>query len=257
MHAFVNRGPKGFGLLVVTKVGERLGMIRVDREKQTRRKGQKPVPAVHPFDAEYGTDTSGLMWGELIESGQRNWLWSTAYYGISPSLLTRAIEALGIDYERFSFVDLGSGKGRALLVASRFPFQKIVGVEFVSDLSAVARTNIEGFNASWRMCRQIEAVTGDATEYEYPAGPLVVYLYNPFLPPVLKRCLKRLSAVSEREPREVYLMYANPAFAGLVKKHAPRFEVQWERMFRFTPEEAEADKFGTSEEKVMVWKFRA
>src|SRR5580765_5589510 len=96
VHAFVNRGAKGFGLLVATKVGERLGMIRVDRDTRAKEKGQRVVPDVHPFDQEHGTETSGLEWGEFLSSGRRNGYWSTAYYGISPSLLTRAIESLGI-----------------------------------------------------------------------------------------------------------------------------------------------------------------
>ncbi len=254
LHVVMNRGVWGFVALAGQKVGQRLHLVKVDKEQAALSKGQGG-PEIHPFDLEHGTDTSGLVWGEFLSSGKGNDLWSTAYYGISPSLLTRAIEALEIQAERFTFVDLGSGKGRALLVASRFPFRKIVGVEFIPELSAAAAQNIAEFAAPWRACKDIETVNGDATEYAYPKGPLVIYLYNPFLPPVLKRCLKHIARSLENEPREVYLMYVNPAFMKLVTRCVPKLEKQWETVFAFTPEEAEADKFGTHEERVAVWRF--
>lgn len=254
LQVFVNRGPWGFCVLVAQKVGERLHLIQKTEESPIEKKGGS-VRAVHPFDEEHGTDTSGLIWGEDLTSGHRNDLWSTAYYGISPSLLTDVIGALKLEWERFTFIDLGSGKGRALLVASRFPFKRIVGVEFVPQLSEAAVANIAVFSAPWKACKEIEALNGDATEFVYPAGPIVIYLYNPFLAPVLKKCLKHLARSLVKEPREVYLIYANPSFERLVEKYVPRFEKQWERTFVFTPEEAAADRFGSLQERVILWRF--
>jgi hypothetical protein len=83
----------------------------------------------------------------------------------------------------------------------------------------------------------------------------VIYLYHPFLAPVLKKCLKHLARSLAREPREVYLIYANPSFERLVKKYMPQFERQWERTFVFTPEEAAADRFGSQQERVILWRY--
>jgi SAM-dependent methyltransferase len=246
LQVLVNRGPWGFCVLAAQKVGQQLGLIKVPESSAGAAKGGLGR-TIHPFDEEYGTDTSGLIFGED--------LWSTAYYGVTPSLLTQMVGALDLEWERFTFIDLGSGKGRALLLASRFPFKKIIGVEFVPELSTVAAANIAKFNPPWRVCREIEAITDDASKFEYPAGPLVVYVYNPFLAPVLKKCLKHLSRSIEKEPREVYLIYGNPVFERLVKRHAPRFDRLWERTFSFTPEEAAADRFGSQEEKVILWRY--
>lgn len=254
LQVLVNRGPWGLCLLAARKVGERLHLVKKAETKPGTESNVVARP-VHPFDEEHGTDTSGLIWGEDLSSGHQNDLWSTAYYGISPSLLTEVIESLGLEWERFTFVDLGSGKGRALLVASRFPFRKVVGVEFVPELSAAATANIAKFSAPWKACREIEAVNGDATEFVYPAGPIVIYLYNPFLAPVLKKCLKQLARSLMQEPREVYLIYANPSFERLVKRYVPSLERQWERTFVFPPEEAAADRFGSQQERVILWGF--
>lgn len=245
-QVLVNRGPWGFCVLAVKKVGHSLGLTKVPETSTPAAKGELGS-AIHPFDEEYGTDTSGLIFG--------NDLWSTAYYGITPSLLPQIIGALDLDLERFTFIDLGSGKGRALMLASQFPFKKIVGVEFVPELSATAMANIAKFNPPWRTCQSIEAVTEDAAKFEYPEGPLVVLLYNPFLAPVLKKCLKHLSQSLEKSPREVYLFYGNPVFERLMKRYVPRFERQWDRTFSFTPEETAVDRFGSKEERVILYTY--
>src|SRR5882762_3906781 len=96
LHVVMNRGLKGASVLAAQKVAQRLKLVKVDQVEVARSKGATG-PDIHPFDLEHGTDTSGLVWGEFLSSGHKNDLWSTAYYGISASLLTRAIESLDID----------------------------------------------------------------------------------------------------------------------------------------------------------------
>jgi SAM-dependent methyltransferase len=215
-----------------------------------------PHPAIHPFDKAHGTDTSGLIHGENLPTGHRNGLWSTAYYGISPSLLTHLIDTLDIDHRRFTFLDLGSGKGRALLLASRFPFRRILGVELSPQLNAIATANIAHFRAPWQQCHALEVHTGDATTIDYPTGPLVLYLYNPFLPPVLKPCLRNLTRSLIREPREIYLIYINPAPESLIKKHAPALRKQWEQTFTLNEEDILADRVNSTQEHVAIYHYQ-
>jgi SAM-dependent methyltransferase len=218
-----------------------------------------PVPAselaIHPFDIAHGTDTSGLIRGEDLSIGSRNGLWSTAYYGISPALLIHLINTLNIDYRDFTFLDLGSGKGRALLVASRFPFRRIVGIELSSQLSAVATNNIAKFSAAWQQCRNIEAHAGDAAAVDYPAGPIVLYLYNPFVVPMVKRCLRNLARSLADEPREVYLIYINPAPERFIRKHIPALRKQWEQTFAINEEDVLVDRLNSTQERVAVYRY--
>lgn len=258
LHAYVESGAGGLCRAVYRKVTQPLRRSHGNASDG----GSLPavdganaatVPSAHPFDLEYGTDTGGLITGEQLVSGRWNDLWNTAYYGISPSGFNQMMRALDLDWQRFTFVDLGSGKGRALLLASRYPFRRIVGVEIAPELSEVATANIQRFAAPWRMCREIEAHTGDAAEFVYPAGPLVLFLYQPFLAPVLKRCVRNLAQSLAAERREVYVVYVNPVFEREMK-NVPGLERQWERTFPYSDEDRSADRVGAKGDRVAVYR---
>ena len=179
LHAYVETGPRGVFAAIYRKLAQLLrrrhgseadGGAADDVDGAEAVFRDTAISSAHPFDLEYGTETSGLITGEDLSSGRWNDLWNTAYYGISPSGFNQILQALDLDWRQFTFVDLGSGKGRALLLASRFPFRRIVGVEIAPELSETAASNIERFCAPWQACRQIEAYTGDAAEFNYPTG---------------------------------------------------------------------------------------
>lgn len=214
----------------------------------------KPVPgrengneAPHPFDLRYGVDTSGLLWGESLQSVQAGdaAFWATGYYGISPSTFEAALRSLGLNWKQFSFVDIGCGKGRALLLALRFPFQQVLGVELSAPLVAAANRNLELFQPDWRLASTpARAMLGDATTFAVPGGPLLVFLYHPFAAPVMKRFLDHMVNALRAEPREIVLLYANPELASLVDA-LPGVERLWQQTFELTEEEGQADRFGS------------
>jgi SAM-dependent methyltransferase len=255
LQALVNLGPWGFCVAVAQMIARRLHLIESPARVIPSDIPGNTVNVTHPFDVTHGTDTSGIIWGQNLSSGHRNDLWSTAYYGVAPSFFNQILNNLNLDWQRFTFIDLGCGKGRALILASRFPFRRIIGVELAPQLSSVAATNLQRFSAPWQKCHNIEARNGDATSFDYPAGPIVLYVYNPFLAPVLKRCLQNLTLSLVSEPRELHLIYAFPAFERLLKKHAPALEKQWERVFMMADEDALADRFGSNQERVVVYRY--
>src|SRR3984893_15884987 len=73
----------------------------------------------------------------------------------------------------FTFVDLGSGKGRTLLMASDYPFRRIVGVELIPVLHQGAQENLAKYRGESQKCFALESICGDATEFPFPNEPTV------------------------------------------------------------------------------------
>ena len=154
----------------------------------------------HPFDVRHGTDTGGYISGADLQGVSLSGLYVTAYAGVPPSAMTQAIADLPVRPAEFSFVDLGCGKGRALLVAAEFPFPRLLGVELATELCEAARANVASNPDS---SARISILKQDATTVAYPDGPLLIFMFHPFLAPVLRKVLANLERqIAARAPRE-------------------------------------------------------
>lgn len=161
------------------------------------------------FDEQWGVDTGGYIEpGALgISSGTRRF--AVAYVASSPEEFARTLNAAPIDHKEFVFIDFGSGKGRAVLMATEFPFKKVIGVEFSPRLHDIARRNLAASRAE-RRCGAVELVCADAVTWPLPDEPLACYFYNPFQREVMEAVINNLRESFERRPRPIYLLYSNP-----------------------------------------------
>ncbi len=252
-HWIANRGWRGF-------------LDEVFWRASIRLKGQ-PIPGhpgpengPHPFDLAYNVDTTGLVWGEALlpqdQHGNGAQYWATGYYGVAPSSFEDALKRLALDWPQYTFVDIGCGKGRAMLLAMRYRFREIVGVELSPDLAAVGRQNLSSFNAPWRQ-ENVPAriVTGDATAFTLPAGPVLLYLYHPFAAPVMERFLEHVGRSLQQDPRPLYLLYTNPELASMLAR-TPFLEKLWDMHFAMSNEDAVADRFASSHERMIAYKAK-
>jgi SAM-dependent methyltransferase len=208
---------------------------------------------VHPFDLQFGVETSGLLFAEDLPSGSGKDLYNAGYFAVAPSVFRQILQRLQLDFENYTFVDLGSGKGRALLIASDYPFRAIVGVELSPRLHAIAVTNIAIYRASAQRCRDIRSIEGDATEYSFPDGPLLVYLWNPFEAPVLASVLANLEASLARDPREVYIVYIQPDLDPLLEASS-FWRKLWHDEFQMSEEDYAAHAFPPRAEACSVYR---
>jgi SAM-dependent methyltransferase len=165
----------------------------------------------HPFDAEFGVRTSGLVAGRHLKSGHVHDRHVTAYYGVAPSVfrwLVRRWEksAPAGAMADTTFVDLGAGMGRAVLLASEIEFKSVIGVELHPALAGIARNNVRAWRRAGRERARMRIVEGDAAEFALPDGPSLVFLFNPFGATVLRRVL---SAWKQRDTGPRDLIYVN------------------------------------------------
>ena len=177
----------------------------------------KAVPAVEGwwFDRIHRVLTGGYIHlDRLTLVGQTKQGYE--YLPVRPRSARAAFANLPADLalEQFTFVDLGSGKGRLLFLAAEYPFKRIVGVEFAVELHAAACQNIQRSGAG---LRPAESVNMDAADYVFPNDPLVIALYNPFGPEVLRKVLDNLNASAAAHPREIVLILLYPESASLIE----------------------------------------
>jgi SAM-dependent methyltransferase len=168
------------------------------------------------YDWERSVDTtrSNVSAGTQFLTG----VMARPYFATEPWLFEQIVQALPIDFSQFTFVDLGSGKGRVLLMASDYPFKRIIGVEFMPDLARSSQKNVASYSNDRQRCQQIEAICKDARDFQFPDGPLVVYLFNPFSEATFAQILENLRRSVEQTPRPVYIAYRFMEFAKLLSQ---------------------------------------
>jgi CelD/BcsL family acetyltransferase involved in cellulose biosynthesis len=137
------------------------------------------------------------------------------YEATSIPKFERAMRLLGHRADGFTFVDLGSGKGRVLMLAALRPFHRVIGVEISQRLHDAAVGNVAAFSARCRNSAPIECLCADASAYELPEGDLAVFLYNPFDAALLAQARDRMLAACARSARQLCVIYVNPLHHAL------------------------------------------
>lgn len=159
------------------------------------------------FDFDHGVDTT---WANIsLRTRLRELLSGGQYQPSEPELFHRILQVVPVAPDGFTFVDLGSGKGRTLLMASDYAFRRIVGVEILAELDEIARKNIARYRSEQQKCFTLESSAGDARAFVFPLEPIVLYLFNPFPEHVLRTVLANLRKSLTEVPRPAYVLYHN------------------------------------------------
>lgn len=164
------------------------------------------------FDRQHGIETSKRIHLTDLEIESPNWIYADGYWPTPPRVFQDALSALSSKHENLVFIDFGSGKGRVLLMASEFPFRRIIGVEFSSELHAIAQENILRYKSTTQKCRDIISVCADFTQFSIPPEPLFVFLYNPSSQQITSALARNIAQSLQEHPRELWVLYVTPAY---------------------------------------------
>ena len=169
------------------------------------------------FDWQHGTST--MTWVDVEDFGAAgdNLAYSECYVATKARPLWTLLSSLDLP-RNSGFVDLGSGKGRVLLIAAQYGFRRIVGVEFSPRLCEYARRNIQIFKDRGRMAVEIDIVQSDASTYPIQPNQAVFFMFNPFRAVVMAQVLANLRRSVELAPRKIWLIYNTPTQHDLIAK---------------------------------------
>jgi len=171
--------------------------------------------ADYDWDFRVNTTSGAVGWRDRLIGA-----FHSPYQPTERELFHEMMKALAerIDLSHFTFIDLGSGKGRTLLMASDYPFRRILGVELLPSLNEIAQQNLEKYHSESQKCFTIESVCADATTFVPPVEALVIYLFNPFPESGLQRALRNLEKSLTEHPRPLYVVYHNPQLESTLKQ---------------------------------------
>lgn len=119
------------------------------------------------------------------------------------------------DLRSCGFVDLGSGKAKALIAANDYPFCSLTGIEYSGRINAIARRNVKRLNLEQR----ITLIEGSAEEYQFRPHECIVYFFNSFSGDVLDKVLQNLITSPRLEPG--LFIYVNPTQRHQVEAYLP------------------------------------
>jgi hypothetical protein len=152
-----------------------------------------------------GIDTTGLI--ESTELGYA--ADAPGYDPISYACLDTVLGELVIDPNRDVFVDIGSGRGRPVIMAGLQSFRRVLGIELNLDLYRDSLRQIERAKEHFRT-PDVSIVQADATTFDYPIDMSVAFFWNPFIGEILDQVLEKIRLSHQQNPRPLTLIYSIP-----------------------------------------------
>lgn len=212
---------RGFAVAALTIVTYPLWYLRgvYQRNRHERAWAKVYGPTFQQFDRRYGIDTAEPVriadLGNLPVSAAR----AKNSEGIPEEHFRDALNHVPGDLSRYTFVDIGSGKGKALLLAALSGFKQIIGVELSAELNSVAASNI----AKVRHDLPLNDVSftlrcEDAANLQLPATSSLIYMYNPFDSLMMSHLFANFERqLRNRDYYEVLVVYINPKHREVIE----------------------------------------
>jgi SAM-dependent methyltransferase len=185
------------------------------RDSTPERQRQRYGDVEFDWDRAVNTTSAAVGWRDRLLG-----VFHSAYQPTEPAAFHEMLDSLHLDHREFTFIDIGSGKGRTLLMASDYPFRRILGVELLPELNRIAQENIRRYRSEVQKCSAIESLCADAREFHFPVEPTVLYLFNPLFESALARVMRNLESSLQEHPREALVLYHNPLLAHVIEQES-------------------------------------
>ncbi len=174
------------------------------------------------FDKAHNTETTRTVHRKRLRVSDS----AQSYFATQPEFFERACSYLPEEARSYRFFDLGSGKGRVLIMAREHGFQHVSGVELSQSLINICKRNLAKLGMT-----DVEVRAEDASAIQFPDAPLVIFMYNPFKPPIFNKVIDHLT----KHPHPVYLVYVTPMYKSVIhesKHFIPIVELPFLAVYR-------------------------
>jgi SAM-dependent methyltransferase len=166
------------------------------------------------IDRRYGLDTEGYI--PMTVRQRERFEGACDYEPVTPRVFHAIVKAAAIRPQEFCFVDYGCGKGRALVLAAEMQFRRVIGIELLPALHDRALVNLRAYRVRRPDAPPMEVLLGDATSYVPPPQDALLYFYNPFSAPLLRRAMAVIERSCRLAPRRLFIAYRNPVHAHVL-----------------------------------------
>ena len=191
---------------IFSRILRRLGFSDPEHSEWLRLKAEKDAQ----FDRRLGTDTGGIQDIQVHPILGENAKHGGSHIASDPSDFEAMMAAVDLAVSDYAFVDLGCGKGRALILAAHYPFARVIGVEFVPAFVESAKENVRAAETRLSLRSTIEIEEGDAAAFKFPSGPILLYLFNPFDAHIVRQVGLNAYRSWQKENRPFTIIYMNP-----------------------------------------------
>lgn len=170
------------------------------------------------WDREHGVDTSGRVDVDEISAPEHEKEGAGRYEPTPPECFSYLLGQAQLGpFESYTFIDLGSGKGRIVILAGLAGFRKAIGVELGEELHAIACRNFKAMEARLHAA-QLVALRADVRTFDFPPEPTVCFLNNSFRAAVLDSVLDKVEASLAERPRPFTLIYYHPDHSDRIEE---------------------------------------
>jgi len=143
---------------------------------------------------------------EGLSVDERCW----GYGPINQDFFREIMRSVPVDLSSYSFIDVGAGKGAALMLASEFSFHHIIGVELSGELIDIGKRNVECYHRSTRRIIDPEWVRADFLRWKIPEEDALFFFNNPLPKDIALQAVQKIVEESFKTSTRSIIVYRRP-----------------------------------------------
>ncbi len=175
------------------------------------------------FDFRYKFDTAKVLEVKDLDISSEDKQHSVRYKPTRVRYFRKLMQAVALP-KSATFVDVGCGKGRILMLAAKYGFQRTIGLELSPQLCKVAESNLETYCNHHPEVKKPSVICTNVLEHQLTDDETIFFLFWPFDREVTVLFLDLLKQSLLRNPRELWLIINEFQFPDLLES-----DTQFER----------------------------